>query len=114
MGSESHKLITAVVPQGGGLALLKQLYEKQVLTAVFSTARAPFSVARRKGGITRIENYSVEKDVVEAVVPEERADEIFAFIHEAAGIGSAHGGFMFQGPVLRPSAFVLPQDLPRS
>ena len=109
----AYKLITVVLPQGAGQPLLRQLFERGVTTASFSTARAPFVEVHTRGGLARTHAYSVEKDVVEALVPEERADDTFTFIYEAAGIGVASGGFMFQGPVSAASAFTVPADLPR-
>jgi hypothetical protein len=113
MAEQAHKLITVILPQGKGMDLLKQLYDRKVLRAAFGTARAPFTIAKKTGGISRTVTYSVEKDVVEVVVDAGQADEVFAFLYDAAGIAHAHGGFMFQGPVSRASEFALPADLPR-
>ena len=112
--SRPHKLITVVLTQGQGMGLLKQLHDRALLQAAFGTARAPFAVTRKKGGISRTEYYSVEKDIVQVLVSAAEADEVFAFLHDAAGIGRTHGGFMFQGPVSHATAFSLPADVPRS
>ena len=113
MAEQTHKLITVILPRGKGLDLLKQLYDRNVLRAAFGTARAPFTIVKKMGGISRTETYSVEKDVVEVLVAPDQADETFRFLYEAAGIGHAHGSFMFQGPVSRASEFALPTDMPR-
>lgn len=109
-----QKVITVIVPQGQGMALLEQLYAQNALRAALGTARAPFAVTKRKGGISRTEYFSVEKDVLNVVVEEPDADQVFTFLHHAARIGEAHGGFMFQGPAARASEFTLPADLPRT
>lgn len=114
MPPQPHKQITVILPQGQGMALLEQLYARGVLRAALGTARAPFTVVKRKGGISRTHSYSVEKDILNVVVPAEEADELFRFLHAAARIGDSHGGFMYQGPVAQASAFVLPSDLPAS
>jgi hypothetical protein len=107
-----HKTITVIVPQGRGMALLEQLHGRGVLRAALGTARAPFTVVRRKRGISRSESFSVEKDVLNVVVPEPEADALFAFLYDAARIGESHGGFMFQGLATQASEFALPGDLP--
>jgi hypothetical protein len=103
-----------ILPLGQGVALLEQLHARGVQRAALGTARAPFTVMKRKGGISRTHSYSVEKDILTVVVLAEEADEMFGFLHGAAGIGAAHGGFMYQGPVSQGSAFALPADLPAS
>lgn len=113
MAHGGQKLITVILPQGRGLSMLKDLAAREVIRAAFGTARAPFTVVKKKGGISRTESYSVEKDIVQVLVGEEGADEVFAWIYHAAGIGRAHGSFMFQAPVARASEFTLPADLPR-
>jgi hypothetical protein len=109
----AQKVITVIVPQGQGIALLEQLYAHNALRAALGTARAPFAVTRKRGGISRTEYFSVEKDVLNVVVEDADADHVFAFLYEAARIREAHGGFMFQGPATQASAFTLPADLPR-
>jgi hypothetical protein len=110
----AQKIITVIVPQGQGMALLEQLYAHDTLRAALSTARAPFAVTKKKGGISRTEYFSIEKDVLSVVVEEAEADQVFGVLHGAARIGEAHGGFMFQGPAAQASAFTLPKDLPQA
>ena len=95
------------------MPLLEQLHARGVLRAGLGTARAPFAVVKRKGGIARTEYFSVEKDVLNVVVAEAEADGLFALLHEAARIGEAHGGFIFQGTAGQASDFTLPKDLPQ-
>lgn len=114
MAPQPQKTITVIVPQGQGMALLEQVHARGVLRAGLGTARAPFAVVKRKGGISRTEYYSVEKDVLTVVVAEREADPLFAFLHGAARIGEAHGGFIFQGPASQASDFTLPKDLPQA
>ena len=54
----------------------------------------------------------VEVDVFDVVVDAERADEIFNFIYEKAGIGEGNHGFMIQSNLSRSTKYSLP-DLPQ-
>lgn len=108
MAPAEEKLITVIVPQGKGMALLHALYQKASLRAALGTARAPFTYLKRRGGLTRTVRHSVEKDILTVVVPADQAEAMFGFLYETAGIGGQHGGFMFQGPVSRASSFSLP------
>ncbi|HLA79859.1 MAG TPA: hypothetical protein VJU18_19965 [Vicinamibacteria bacterium] len=105
------KVITVIVPQGEGMALLHALYEKKMLRASLGTARAPFTQVKRTGGLPRTVRHSVEKDILTVLVPTEKADEVFGFLHDAAKVGAQPGGFMFQGSLARASEFRLPDDL---
>jgi hypothetical protein len=103
-----EKLITVIVPQGRGMALLQALHERGELRAALGGARAPFTYVRRRGGMAHTVHHSVEKDVLEVVAEAAAADELFAFLHQAAGIGEGPGGFMFMGPIATASPFALP------
>jgi hypothetical protein len=105
-----ERVLTVVVPQGQGGALLELLAGRGIQRAALGSARAPVSYTVRKGGFARTVNASVEKDILTAVLPSEQADEVFALVHEAAGIGARPGGFMFMGQAARCSPFVLPSD----
>lgn len=111
MPGHDLKLITVIVPQGKGMALLHALYEKKMLRAALGTARAPFTQVKRTGGLPRTVRHSVEKDILTVVVPAEKADEAFGFLFDIANVGAQHGGFMFQGSLARASDFKLPDDL---
>jgi hypothetical protein len=113
MAAEGAKLITVIVPQGQGMALLHALYERKQLRASLGTARAPVTTVRRRGGIARTHNHSVEKDIVQVVVGVEDAGGVFELLYDKAGIGERYGGFMFQGSVARVSPFGLPEGLPQ-
>jgi hypothetical protein len=113
MTASGHKVITVIVPQGQGMALLERLHARGILRAGLGSARAPLTVVKRRGGIGRTEIYSVEKDVLNVVVAEAEADAMFADLYHAARIGEAHGGFIFQGEAARASQFTLPTDLPQ-
>jgi hypothetical protein len=111
MAAESHKLITCIVSQGKGLAVLQALFQRGHLRAALGTARAPLSIVKTRGGFTKTVHYSVEKDILTVVASAGEADEVFEFLYERAGIGESAGGFLYLGPLARASAFALPAGL---
>ena len=113
MTEEKGKLITVILPQGKGAALLSALHERKVLRVSMGAARAPFFFTKKKRGRTKTIQHSLEKDILSIVAGPEEAEELFAFIHQKAMIGTRYGGFMFMGPLGRASSFDLPVDLPR-
>jgi hypothetical protein len=106
-----EKLITVIVPQGEGMALLEALYARGELRATLSSARAPFTYVRRWFGVPRTVRHSVEKDVLSVVASGAASEELFLFLHGEAGIGERPGGFLFMGPLHAAGAFALPADL---
>ncbi|MBI4665310.1 MAG: hypothetical protein HY751_02740 [Nitrospinae bacterium] len=95
----NHKVITCFIPMGNGHALLEALVgEKGITTVYLHHARgAGAKGATRRKGLARL----TEKDVLTVTVPEERAEEIFAFIYERGQVNRPHGGLMFmQSPML--------------
>jgi len=108
-----ERVLTVVVPHGQGAALLELLSERGIQRAALGSARAPATYTTRTAGMARTVNVSVEKDILTAVLPAERADEVFALVHETAGIGARPGGFMFMGRAAKASPFALP-DSPKA
>ena len=86
------------------IKFLKQ--ETGICTGNINSSRGTGSSA----GTSDFENW-VEVDVLDVVVNADRADEIFNFIYEKAGIGEGNHGFMIQQSLIRSTKFSLP-DLP--
>jgi hypothetical protein len=86
------------------IKLLKQ--ETGICTGNINSSRGTGSSA----GTSDFENW-VEVDVLDVVVDADRADEIFNFIYEKAGIGEGNHGFIIQQNLARATKFSLP-DLP--
>ena len=104
----NSKLITSFLPHGTGIPLIKLLkQETGICTGNINSSRGTGSSA----GTSDFETW-VEVDVLDVVVDAERADEIFNFIHEKAGIGEGKHGFMVQSTLMRSTKFSLP-DLPQ-
>ena len=103
----NSKLITSFLPHGTGVPMIKLLkQETGICTGNINSSRGTGSSA----GISDFENW-VEVDVLDVVVDADRADEIFNFIYEKAGIGEGNHGFMIQQSLIRSTKFSLP-DLP--
>ena len=103
----NSKLITSFLPHGTGVPIIKLLkQETGICTGNINSSRGTGSSA----GISDFENW-VEVDVLDVVVDADRADEIFNFIYEKAGIGEGNHGFMIQQSLIRSTKFSLP-DLP--
>ena len=106
--STNSKLITSFLPRGTGVPIIKLLkQETGICTGNVSNSRGTGSTA----GASSFDEW-VEVDVLDVVVDAERADEIFNFIHEKAGIGEGKHGFMVQSTLARSTKFSLP-DLPK-
>lgn len=102
------KLLTCVVPKGVGLDLLRRLaHELSVVTADVHSARG-LSGSDPTGMFSR-----VEKDVLTVVVPEERAEEVFLWIHREGEVGERPGRFLHQSALRGTTPFTLPEGLPR-
>jgi len=103
----NSKLITSFLPHGTGVPMIKLLkQETGICTGNINSSRGTGSSA----GTSDFENW-VEVDVLDVVVNADRADEIFNFIYEKAGIGEGNHGFMIQQSLILSTKFSLP-DLP--
>jgi hypothetical protein len=101
------KLITSFLPHGTGVPIIKLLkQETGICTGNINSSRGTGSSA----GASDFDNW-VEVDVLDVVVNADRADEIFNFIYEKAGIGEGNHGFMIQQTLVMSTKFSLP-DLP--
>ena len=103
----NSKLITSFLPRGTGVPIIKLLkQETGICTGNINSSRGTGSSA----GASDFDNW-VEVDVLDVVVNADRADEIFNFIYEKAGIGEGKHGFMIQQTLVMSTKFSLP-DLP--
>lgn len=105
----NQKLITSIIPKGAGREVLIGLrHEHGINTGNINMARGtgtynPLS----KRGVGE----QTEKEMLTVVVPEEKADEIFAYIYHAARIGEPHHGIIFQSDLVCASPYVMPGNL---
>jgi hypothetical protein len=103
---EDCRLIGAILPQGAAPGMLKRLREERGITrTAIAGARGLdhlFQFAPREAG----EETAVE--ILHAVVPSARADEIFEFVFEAAQVDRPDGGIVFQHALAGATHFDLP------
>ena len=105
--STNSKLITSFLPKGTGLDLVKALKDETgISTGNVSNSRGTGSSAGNDFGEW------VEVDVFDVIVESDRAEEIFSFIYNKAGIGDGNNGFMIQSNLAKSTNFTLP-DLPK-
>jgi len=103
----NSKLITSFLPRGTGIPIVKLLkQETGICTGNVNNSRGTGSTA----GASSFDEW-VEVDVLDVVVNADRADEIFNFIYEKAGIAEGNHGFMIQQSLIQSTKFSLP-DLP--
>lgn len=105
----NRKLITCILPHGIAHDLLEALdQELGIVEGNVNNARGTGRLAGRKlSGL----GSETEKEMLNVVVPADRADEVFAFVFERARINRPHGGIIFMSDLVRATPFELP-DLP--
>lgn len=87
------RAIVCVLPRGAARPVLEALAKEKGITAasLHSARGAAFAGRARRSGMGR----EVEKDILTAFAPEERADEIFAYLYERAGIAASPQAFLY-------------------
>lgn len=106
-----EKLITCILPHGHALPVLEAIKEELgILSATMHHARG---TGRMTPLAWRGVGEAAEKDVISVIVPESRADDVFDFIYDRAGVGRPHGGILYQQPLWRSTEYRLP-ELPDS
>lgn len=107
--STAYKLITCILPLGRSAPVVRALSRDQGIDTT------SVSYARGVGRITPLAHRGVgettEKEILTVAVVAERADAIFEFIYDEAGIDRPHGGLMFMHRLALATEFSLP-DLP--
>lgn len=97
-------VLTAFLPKGTALELVRLLHtEKRIDSA---------NVASGRGlGVAQSISYGDwgEVDILSLVVPHERRDEIFEFVHEHANIERFGGGILMMAKLQRATEYLLPE-----
>ncbi len=84
-------VIHCILPAGRAHAVLDRLRQEKGVADVFYHHSRGGGISTRKG---RESFRYVERDIATVLVPEARADEIFAFLYFAAGIDQPHAGMV--------------------
>ncbi|MDX8395218.1 MAG: hypothetical protein R8K22_02255 [Mariprofundaceae bacterium] len=99
-------MITGLVPEGISRPVIEALREKMGITTVtFEFARG---IGKSSPLVKRGIGEQTEKEILHVIVPNERADEVFAFVFEEAKINRPHGGLLYSYPLLQTTTFTIP------
>ena len=104
-----YKTITCFLPAGRAQAVLERLRkEMDVPSAYAHHARGAGLATRRDKGRPEY----VEREMITALVPAERADEIFRFIFFASGIDQPHAGMVLMTTAPSAAMLCLSDEIP--
>jgi nitrogen regulatory protein PII len=103
------KLISAILPKGVALSLIRKLKEEKNINIVtLNYARGTGKLIATKHRKNVVER---EQEILTVIVEEERCEEIFEYIYEQANINKAHGGLMYMHPLIHSTEYLLPDIL---
>ena len=102
---EGRKRITGIFRKGRAHDIVSLLYEEKGLAAHVTGGRGS---GRTRGSLHGYGAW-VEVDIMTVIVEGDRADEIFAYIHEKAGVGEDGGGMLTQAALAKSTIFTLPE-----
>ena len=104
-----QRLITCIVAHGMAKDIVGKLNsDKGISTAVLYRARGVGYSGIYRSSLTE----QVEKDILIALVPQTRADDIFAYLYEYFEIYEPHRGFMYMEKTGEMRCSVLPENAP--
>ena len=108
---ETVKLITCVLnDEQNGKRLLSALKQRNIIRANSINCRGFASLAEVDNKDKLPEPRFVK--LIEVIVSEAEADEVFDFIYEEAGIGEPAAGTIFMTALLGSSQYSLPENIP--
>ena len=108
--NDPHKLITCILPKGKALDVAKKLRdEKGINTANVDSARG---MGKLTPHAYRGVGEQTEKEILNVVVTEVQADEIFEYIYDAAEINRPQGGMIYMSKQLPKATLYILPDLP--
>ena len=111
---KSVKLITCVLnSENGEGELLHALYEEKKITranCIKCRGYASLFDAKTVGDELPEPRFA---RMIEVIVPEAEADEVFDFIYEKAGLGKPGAGVVYMALLMGASCYSLPRDVPQ-
>ena len=103
------KLITCILPKGRAYGLQQALMEERQIHSV------NFHRARGVGRFVQITARGIgeqqEKEILEAIVAEDAADDLFEFMFFKGEMDQPHGGYIYMTSLPRATEMLIP-DLP--
>ncbi len=109
MAMPAYKQITAILPKGRGLPIIKSLKDdKQIVSANLNYARG---VGRMTPLRFRGVGEQTEKEIISIIVSEHLAEEIFDYVHDIANINTPHSGVLYMSTLSVANHYTLPEDL---
>ena len=102
------RLLCCMMPHGTGLPLLERIFHQLGITRVdLHSARGFFIGADPRGLFSRI-----ERDVLQVVVEEERAEELFDWLYREAHVGTQEGRFLYMARLGHATGYAMPPGVP--
>lgn len=104
-----YKTITCFLPAGRAQEVLERLRKEQGVPSAYSYHARGAGLATRRD---KARPEYVEREMITALVPVERADEIFRFIFFAAGIDQPHAGMVLMTTAPCAEMLCLSDEIP--
>jgi len=104
-----YKTITCFLPAGRAQGVLERLRKETGVPSAFAYHARGAGLATRRD---KSRPEYVEREMITALVPAERADEIFRFIFLAAGINEPHAGMVLMTTTPYAKALCLSDEIP--
>ena len=105
----AQKLITAILPTDvDALRIIRRLKDEQAIPSANLNFARGVGRRMRDGSLT---SESSQREILSVVVPEARADALFAWLFEAAAVDRPHGGIIYMQTLAEATEYTLP-DLP--
>ncbi|MDP2878640.1 MAG: hypothetical protein Q8N74_03805 [Sulfuricella sp.] len=105
-GATHYKAITCFCPAGRGQRVLEELRKEMDINDAFVHHARGIGV----GNVQAKKLFYSEREIITALVPAHRADEIFRFLYFAAGINEPHAGMIVMEKTTRSMPFVEPVE----
>jgi hypothetical protein len=105
-GTTHYKAITCFCPAGRGQRVVEELRNEMGINCAFVHHARGIGV----GNVQENKLFYIEREIITALVPANRADEIFRFLYFAAGINEPHAGMIIMEKTMRSTPFVEPVE----
>ncbi len=102
--ANQYKIITCFLPAGKGQGVLERLHEEKNISSAFAYHARGAGLANHQN--KKLPKY-IEREMITALVPVDRADEIFKFIFFASGINQPHAGMVIMTAATYASTLLL-------